>query len=59
MKIHADSHLDHNLTPAHVAFLRSHFAGKTGFFIETVPGMDAPTLVLSLAMVAQRKLTSS
>jgi deoxycytidine triphosphate deaminase len=36
MKIHADSHLDHNLTPAHVAFLRSHFAGKTGFFIETV-----------------------
>ena len=34
--IHADSHLDHALTPAHLAFLVSHFADKTGFFIETV-----------------------
>ncbi len=36
LTIHADSHLDHNLTPSHVAFLRRHFADRTGFFIETV-----------------------
>jgi hypothetical protein len=34
--IHADSHLDHDLTPAHLAFLVSHFADRDGFFIETV-----------------------
>lgn len=30
------SHLDHDLTPAHVAWLTSHFADRTGFFLETV-----------------------
>ena len=36
MKITSDSHLDHDLTPAHVARLLERFANKTGFFIETV-----------------------
>jgi hypothetical protein len=36
LTIHDDSHLDHDLTPAHVAFLRSRFADKVGFFVETV-----------------------
>ena len=30
------SHLDHDLTAAHVAWLTSHFADRTGFFLETV-----------------------
>ena len=38
--IHADSHLDHNLTPAHAAFILSHFADQTGFFVETVTMPD-------------------
>ena len=38
--IHADSHLDHNLTPAHAAFLLSRFADRTGFFAETVTMPD-------------------
>ena len=44
---HDDSH--HDLTPAHVAFLRSHFAGKVGFFVETVTlPDDLPDLACGL-----------
>ncbi len=47
--IHADSHLDHALTPAHMAFLVSHFADRTGFFIETVTMPDdLPSLTCGL-----------
>jgi hypothetical protein len=34
MKITADSHTDHRLTPEHLAWLCERFAGRTGFFIE-------------------------
>lgn len=36
LKIHENSHRDHNLTDAHVDFILSAFADKTGFFIATV-----------------------
>lgn len=36
MKIDKVSHLDHGLTPAHVAWLQEKFAGRDAFFIETV-----------------------
>jgi hypothetical protein len=38
--IHKDSHLDHGLTAAHLAFIVSHFANRTGFFTETVTMPD-------------------
>lgn len=34
MKITADSHTDHRLTPEHLAWLCERFADRTGFFIE-------------------------
>lgn len=36
MKIAADSHLDHGLSPAHVAWLVERFADRQAFFIESV-----------------------
>lgn len=36
MKQHADSHLDHGLTPAQVEHVFALFVGRTGFFIETI-----------------------
>ena len=36
MRTHTDSHLDHHLTDAHIAFLLKRFNDRTGFFIETV-----------------------
>lgn len=36
MKIVADSHLDHGLTPAHVEWLLKLYMIREGFFIETV-----------------------
>jgi hypothetical protein len=36
LKILPVSHLDHGLTPAHVAWLTLHFADRTGFFLATV-----------------------
>jgi len=36
MDITAASHLDHNLSPAHVAFIRERFGDRTAFFLETV-----------------------
>lgn len=36
MKIAADSHTDHGLSPEHMAFAARHFADRTGFFIATV-----------------------
>ncbi len=36
MDITSDSHLDHNLTPAHVDFVRARFGDRTAFFLETV-----------------------
>jgi hypothetical protein len=35
LTIHADSHLDHGLTEAHIAFIVERFADKSEFFIET------------------------
>lgn len=34
--IHAESHLDHDLSPAHVAWLLIRFADRDAFFLETV-----------------------
>lgn len=49
LAIHADSHLDRSLTPAHAAFLLSHFADRTGFFAETVTlPDDLPDLTCGL-----------
>lgn len=43
------SHLDHGLTPAHLEWLSSKFAGRTGFFIETVEMPEGlPSLRCSL-----------
>lgn len=36
MKITAASHLDHGLTPDHVAWLLERFADRSSFFVETV-----------------------
>lgn len=36
MEIVAESHLDHGLNEAHIAFLKARFAEKTAFFIETL-----------------------
>lgn len=36
MKRHAESHLDHDLTPEQVAYLFERFANRTAFFIETL-----------------------
>lgn len=36
MDISPASHLDHNLSPAHVAFIRERFGDRTAFFLETV-----------------------
>ena len=35
LKIHSESHMDHGLTEAHIAFIVERFADKDGFFIET------------------------
>lgn len=35
MKRHADSHVDHGLTPAQVAHILERFADRQAFFIET------------------------
>jgi hypothetical protein len=36
IKILDASHLDHSLTPAHVAWLLEYFSDRVGFFLETV-----------------------
>lgn len=36
LKITAASHLDHDLTPAHLAFILRRYADRTAFFIETI-----------------------
>jgi hypothetical protein len=36
MIITSESHLDHGLTPSHVEWLKSRFADRRAFFIETV-----------------------
>lgn len=36
MRITTESHLDHGLTPAHVAWLTELFAEREAFFVETV-----------------------
>lgn len=36
MDISPASHLDHNLSPVHVAFIREQFGDRTAFFLETV-----------------------
>ncbi len=36
MKRHAESHLDHALTDAQVAYIFERFAGRDAFFIETI-----------------------
>lgn len=36
LEIHAESHLDHALTPAHVSWLLKEFEGKQGFFIASL-----------------------
>ena len=36
MKIVNKSHLDHGLSPEHLAFIREKFGGRSEFFIETV-----------------------
>ena len=36
MKITAAAHLDHALTPDHIAFIAAKFADRQAFFIETV-----------------------
>lgn len=36
MKLHADSHVDHDLAPALVAYLLERFADRDVFFIETL-----------------------
>lgn len=36
MRQHPDSHLDHSLTAAQVAYLFEFFADRTAFFIETI-----------------------
>lgn len=36
MDITTDSHLDHHLSPAHVAFIRERFGDRTAFFLETI-----------------------
>ncbi len=49
MDITSDSHLDHNLTPAHVDFIRARFGDRTEFFIETVDlPSELPALPCSL-----------
>lgn len=41
MRITSSSHLDHALTPAHVAWLLERFGAREGFFLETVALPDA------------------
>lgn len=36
MKIISESHLDHHLTPAHIEFIRTAYADREGFFVQTV-----------------------
>lgn len=36
MKLHADSHIDHGLTPPQVNHLLERFADRAAFFIETI-----------------------
>lgn len=36
MQLHKDSHVDHGLTPAQLAFVVAHFADQGAFFIATV-----------------------
>lgn len=35
LEIHPESHLDHNLSPAHVEWLLQKFADRDGFFVGT------------------------
>lgn len=49
MQITADSHLDHDLTPAHIEFIRSKFGDRTEFFLETIElSADLPSLPCGL-----------
>ena len=36
MKITEESHLDHGLTPDHIALIKERFGSREGFFIETI-----------------------
>ncbi len=36
MKVHAESHLDHNINPAQLEHLCALFANRNAFFVETV-----------------------
>lgn len=40
MKIIGDSHVDHRLTPAHIAFILERYADCAAFFIETIEMPD-------------------
>lgn len=49
MDITPASHLDHNLTPAHVEFVRTKFGDRTAFFLETIElPADLPSLPCDL-----------
>jgi len=50
LTITSASHLDHNATVGHLAFILKHFGDRTGFFAETVqfPRVDLPALPCSL-----------
>jgi len=36
MQLHKDSHVDHGLTAAQLAFVLQHFADRAAFFLETI-----------------------
>lgn len=46
LEITAASHVDHHLTPAHLAWLQERFKDKEGFFIETLTLPDSLQEVL-------------
>lgn len=49
MDITPASHLDHHLTPAHLAFIREKFGDRTAFFLETIElPADLPSLPCNL-----------
>lgn len=49
MKITNESHLDHGLTEAHIAWLLKLFSGRDAFFIETINvPLDLPSLPCAL-----------
>lgn len=49
LQLHAESHLDHGLSPAHLEFLLKRFADRSGFFVETVT-LPAELSALSCAL---------